>query len=1452
MNKKRLTVLALMMALLMVLSLCLFVACNEAEDPDEDTTVTVEPTKGLLISNGDFKVTKQSDKTFPLTPDSWSGAAMYSSGSYPKGVIAGVISLEEAIYNEHKALWNDDGTIYGALKSHYSSDEDAVNNALMIYMPKEGTDEDDYGPTAYGYTSSSFKLGSSKFYKLSVDVLTYDIAGTLDKDGNQEADSEPGARIYISSQAYAEYANINTNGQWETYTFYFESAVSSDTSLTVQLGLGKYNSEYKVGLTSGYAFFDNLALEEIEETEYAENRNAYTANNTSYIKNNQVHTLKVNNGSFDFGTTNVGTSAAASNWKVVTGTDAPTGLGKNGVINVANFAENYTKYANSYYVSTNGTNAELRYPANRLNNVDGAVEKIGIFGDDRIGTNVYMLSQQRMTAQGLQSSKPIVIEKGKFYAISVSVYTYDIHGAGVTLTLSGDGEDISIKGISSNPSHTEFPAGLADEAGATNGGWTTYTFYIHGNEYRDFSYNMTLWLGTGSASDNESYTYDHWESTTKKSDKEYKTYYADGTFSTGWAFFDEVKLAEITETAFNNAGEATGFESTAGYAKVALHTENLFTTFSADFTTFVDNATEFEGTTLGTPAGFSIDSLLEKKAEDETLPYIDVTAGVVSIADTTDFSEYGIENPGKPYNITSDNALMIKANSNTYFYYDTASFTIEMNKAYRISFWVKTLNTQSTAGVHAYLLDSEGATLSSFATINTEKTVDDETTSTWTEYTFYVLGHETENKELSLRLAYGAGTRWTSSTLADGVAFIANMSMSAIEHKDFENATANGAVVKSISLGEEATISSSFTNGNFNAVDTAETKWSEESNGILASNDKAGVPENWTLSDTTYKPAGDNGDNKVNSTMSYLDDSNLVAGIIKLEQQDDKNFYNHSAQIAEIFGADIASKFDTLYGDESSASYFDNVDRLGAPYVLALAGLNGNAYSRRFTSKTFSLSAGNNYELKVWVKTIGKATYSIYLTGGTSGKTYFGEATNFVATSEDADWTCYTFYIEVGLTSVSSLKLSLGLGYDESISGELDENAYSQYSTGIVLFDNVTLTSKTTDEEFDAVEQSATSRKISYLSDGFDSANETTESHDELTSPNGWKGAVGTEQSSSNTKGGVVYAPSVPTFTFNEADSKDENYKDIIESMGTVASLFGKTYKYTDYEILQSEIDAVKAQYEGKTDDEIKVILQKTKMYNDMKANYISTTELLSTIDKDGNDIASIIGNNFLVINNIGASAYTYTSSTYSLTKENFYRVSVWVRTYNVTGAGASVEFYLGSANEKDNPFIFKGIGASAENGTTAWTQYTFYVKTLEENVTSASIKLALGEYDADDEAKLSTGYAMFDAIEFEIIDEDAFNNAVAGDFVAVRTVAESSQEGNVEENEEPTTPDNEFNLDSLWWMIPTILLAVATLAVLVVYVVKRFRKPARAKMIENTNNEAIIEKRNKYEDFNE
>lgn len=1479
MKKKRLTLLALMTALLMVLSLTLFVACNNSETPTDDTQeeTKIEATEGLLISNSDFKVVDTSSTTYPLSVTSWTGASMYSSGSYPKGVIAGAISLEQALYSANASAWKDEnGTIYDLLKSHYSSAEGAVNNALMIYMPKKADITDaskqDYGPTAYGYTSSSFSLEANKYYKLSVDVLTYGIQGTLDDDGNQTETSTPGARIYVSSNAYAEFATIDTDGKWETYTLYIEGGAESATSLTVQLGLGKYTSEYTNGLTSGYAFFDNVSLVEIEGTEYATANQTVLNGNSSvtaeqFRANNQTLTVKVPNGRFDFGTTKVGTSATASNWSVVTDGNAPTGLGKNGIIDVSKFDDNYSDYASTHYEKAGEGDATIKYPANYLTSNDFP-NTIKNFGDNRVGTNVYMLSQQKMTANGLKSSKSIVVEKGKYYAISVSVLTYSVHGAGVTLKLSGEGKDVLIKGIGANRTDDQFQDGYyGGTPVGTNGAWTTYTFYIAGNQYKNTSYTMSLWLGTGNTYDNTSLTYTEYESATKYNENQ-TTYKSNGTFSTGWAFFDEINLAELTEEAWNNAGALTDYEvnveadSSATYAKVDLSTVNLFdgSSISANFTDVSDNAADYDNDTLGTPAGFSASSLLDKIGTDDTLPVVNVTAGVVSLAGDADFSRYGVSHPGTPYAIESERALMFKANgADSYFLFETDEFAVAKNGTYRISLWVKTVGIKSTSGVYIYLVDGEGTDKSSFTLINTSTYDDDDVETTeWKEYTFYVKGNELESQNLSMRITYGTGTRWSSSTLANGVAFVSNISMTEIEYDDYNNAS-TGTTVKAVSLASsEASTSPSFTNGSFSNFSVSDTKWTDDNaaQGELADNNYAGVPSNWTINDSTYKPNGDDADDSNTYKETYKDDANLVAGIVKLDKQtDNENFYNASNQIKHLFGDEIASAFDTLYGAEDD-TYYENVERIGAPYVLALAGLNGKKYTRSFASGTFSASASKNYKLSVWVKTLEATTFSIYLTGGSSGSIV--DNTNFVVkTAGSTDWTEYSFYIQIGLTSISSLKLRLGIGYDKDISGDLESADVA--SSGIVLFDNVTLTSLT-DDEFNAISiNTNVDRKLSYLTDGFDSASDNVADRSTLSSPSGWSGSADTEQSASDTKSGVIYADAsaLPKHEIDSADLEDENYKDILEAMGQTISLFGKTYKQADYKIEQSEIDAAKATYPDKTDSEIETILQKRAMYEDMKNNYISASDLLYMKDVDGNDVSSIIGKNFLVINNTAKSSYLYTSGSYTLKAESFYKISVYVRTHNATGAGASVEFYLGSANDTESPFIFEGIKSEG------WKQYSFYVKTLDDSITSTTIKLKLGEYDADNTDLLSTGYAMFDAITIENVTEEVYDDmkaqADAGTLdsaILVREVKPASQTGNTDSDEvddsTETPEDSSFNLVNLAWMIPSIIIAVATIAVVIVFFVKKYRKPAKDKEIAETNTEAIVEKRDKYEDYNE
>ena len=144
--------------------------------------------------------------------------------------------------------------------------------------------------------------------------------------------------------------------------------------------------------------------------------------------------------------------------------------------------------------------------------------------------------------EGIKSSRKIVIEKNKYYIVSVDLYLVNVFGAGATLRLSGDGETIEINGIAANPVDYTVLYGSA-ENGKSSGGWTTYTFVIHGNQYRDMSYNMEIWLGTEGTNSNTSVKYTKYTSTSSSSSgTSATTYKANGTFSTGWVFIDNLTL----------------------------------------------------------------------------------------------------------------------------------------------------------------------------------------------------------------------------------------------------------------------------------------------------------------------------------------------------------------------------------------------------------------------------------------------------------------------------------------------------------------------------------------------------------------------------------------------------------------------------------------------------------------------------------------------------------------------------------------------------------------------------------------------------------------------------------------------------------------------------------------------------------------------------------------------
>ena len=1447
MNKKKFSVIALVLLVVMAISALVLAACNPDDTP-ADTSSDTEATEGLLISNSDFKVIGTSGD-FPRSVTSWSGARLYSSSAVHEDVIAGAVNLSSATYEQYRHLWDDeDGALYKLLTAdgRYGED-DAIKNALMIYMPEENeTGDEDYGPTAYGYTSASFSIEKNAYYKLSVDVLTYGIAGDPDNE-----DADPGARIYVSSATYAEFAGIDTDGKWVTYEIYIEGGVSSSSSLTVNLSLGKYSSYYSDGLTTGYAFFDNVTLEKLTDDEggktaaekYADaterEKDQYEAekNDSAEVRTVATASLKLTNGGFEFGSTSIASSTAPSGWSMVRGDSAPSSDRFNGIVSLSSFEEDYADFVSSSYYIKDGDSVVRYYPAEQLAGIaDRVVSRDGVMGD-----NVYMLSQQLMTAQGIRTSRDIVIEKNKYYILSVDVYLANIYGAGMTLRLTGSGNDIEITGIASNPTGDDNAVVYGSpEQGKSTTGWTTFTFVIHGNSYRDMSYKMEMWLGTDTPSDNTETTYTRYTSTTSSGSSQ-KTYTTGGTFSTGWAFIDNLTLKETDRDGFDSATvtgdgdyslDANGSVAAQGL-RIDLATTNLFSDgsgISGGFKPASSSSDDLSGDTLGIPEGFTYAAPSDEDDAALVSPEF-ATAGSINTADGSGLPE-GAENPGLPYDTESTYAFMLDADKATSFAYDSAKFTIRPNTSYRISVWVKTADIKSGTGAYVYLRQSDDKNedevkdLASFTAVNTDELEDN---NGWRELTLLVRGNADEEKELWLTLALGTGGRYAASTLTRGTVFFANMSMTEVTPADYDDTT-TGTYVKKVSLASSKTYS--FANGGFDNVDLEETEGLATGGVALQNSDKAGVPEDWTLSS------------------DILGDS-FVGGIVKMNADG-----TVSKQASSLFPNDT-DFFTGLYANA------DDLIRAGAPSVLVLAGKDGEAFNAGFTSDSFSLSASSVCSVSVWAKAEAGTKGMIYLATEASGSERDGKQVWFEITG-DGEWHRYTFNIRVGLTSVS-LELGLWLGENADITGAVvgdDADAgqvteESLASSGIIVFDSVTMNSSLTDDDFTDGNADDYSRYIDFYSDGFDTLSDSEEDRSELTDPDGWTKVVGTDQESSNTTSGVLYL------------DRDGGF---VEMDGDYLAMFGAEFDLEDFVIDQSEVDAVRndPEYAGMSDDEISDALRQKKYDALRAATGVTWDDILpeAGIGPDGNRI--------LAINNTANSAFYYRSSGYTLSADKSYEISVKVYTHGIghidldtltfnaaDEGGAFVELYLGSTyNNDSDPLRVENINLSEEDG---WTMVTFYVTAPSENVSGVQLRLGLGTYDAEDENKLLAGYAFFDTVtfreitsaEYQAAADDIADGTLSSAFNVARTVPDAPESGDTTVDNDPEVPDDSFNLDNLWWMIPTILLGVAIVAVVIVFFVRKYKK----KFVKKTDDTVpadkedtanVARKKSNYEDFGE
>ncbi|MGN1227629.1 MAG: hypothetical protein ACI4TX_03205 [Christensenellales bacterium] len=173
--------------------------------------------------------------TYPLAPSGWTASNSENSTS-------GIISTRKDDFESKTETYygNLPWFCVGLTPLQTNVDENtADNNLLMIYNPTY---------SYQSYSSSSYSMSASSYYKISVDARTL----TTDKAF---------IKVKVDGNTVATYS-FRSEDEWSTFETYFATGFGAK-NVSVELGLGKEND-----LANGYAFFDNVMVKSLTADEF--------------------------------------------------------------------------------------------------------------------------------------------------------------------------------------------------------------------------------------------------------------------------------------------------------------------------------------------------------------------------------------------------------------------------------------------------------------------------------------------------------------------------------------------------------------------------------------------------------------------------------------------------------------------------------------------------------------------------------------------------------------------------------------------------------------------------------------------------------------------------------------------------------------------------------------------------------------------------------------------------------------------------------------------------------------------------------------------------------------------------------------------------------------------------------------------------------------------------------
>lgn len=373
----------------------------------------------------------------PFSPTYWT-----SAGGNSGGVSSGIISVDNDVFNDN------DHNKFGLTTNPGTTGDDS--NIIMI-KTKDNT------ATSYGYkTSSTLTLSSNDYYLITVLCKT-------------DVTTSNGASIYINSSNIEQtnlynFVNINTQGDWETFSFYIQTNPYSSTTVDIELWLGS-----KDGITSsGVVFFDDIHVYKLNNTEYQEiaqnDKYDFTDINNMplYVRTIDLKTITLADTQFE----NSNFEQGLVGWEQTNGKGLSSQDSVNGVANIDNSSET---------LSNMGLDADETIPGNT--NTYG--NKKALFINNKTENTVTYASTSTIT-----------IKQHGYYRLSLLLKTGNITSGGATLELKQVVEESEEDSALS----TKIESATSSSGLTQYNGYQEYAFYISGSPFGDEQLKLYLTL----------------------------------------------------------------------------------------------------------------------------------------------------------------------------------------------------------------------------------------------------------------------------------------------------------------------------------------------------------------------------------------------------------------------------------------------------------------------------------------------------------------------------------------------------------------------------------------------------------------------------------------------------------------------------------------------------------------------------------------------------------------------------------------------------------------------------------------------------------------------------------------------------------------------------------------------------------------------------------------------